>query len=356
MQADIRITKLETIPPIFEVEQGGTIHHLGELRDFRWSQELRDFMPDDSLISISWVKLGHNKVLEVHTHPIQSMMVVYAGSGELIGDIHHELKPGDIIVVPPGCGHGFVGGPNELCALSIQFGQGLYTEPHAPRVEFKGEPMPKGLVDLLAYNSKRLEGFKARPIFGLLQDGTLLDPRARAVYFRHLQIWVNGNQRLLFTRQATCQNPKYEPVFLQHFQEEIGHDLLHREDDSAEVKETEAPAKDAILEAITDWFTHQMYMLDDAEKTAIIHLVIENASEAYHRNAAPVLKDYVKNDYFELHVEGDASHAAMGIALLSEESERTYSRLIEVVGHAWDMLEAMTDRVVEITRGATRAA
>jgi len=283
------------------------------------------------------------------------MMVVYAGSGELIGDIRRGLAPGDVIVVPPGCGHGFIGGPEELYALSIQFGQGLYTRPDAPRVEFEDGATPNGLARLLDYNAKRLEGFLTRPIFVLLKDGSLLDPKVCEVYFRYLQIWVNGNQRLLFARQASCSNPDYESVFLQHFQEEIGHDLLHREGDAPDTKEARLPAKDAVLEAITDWFAYQMYVLDDAEKAAIIHLVIENASETYHRLAAPVLKDYVKNDYFALHVEGDANHAAMGVALLRGESEATYVRLIEVIGQAWDMVEAMTDRVVEITRDAARA-
>lgn len=354
MENQIHVTKLETIPPIFEVEQGGKVHHLGELRDFRWSQTLREFMPDESYLSISWVKLGHEKVLEVHSHPVQSMMVVYAGSGELMGDLRRPLIAGDVIVVPPGCGHGFVGGPDELYALSIQFGEGLYTRPETPRVVFEDSSRSEGLKKLLDYNARRLHRFQERPIFELLRDGSLLDERIRSSYFRYLQIWVNGNQRLLLARQATCVNPKYEAMFLQHFQEEVGHDLLHTEsEDGSPTPSSEAQTtKDPVLEAITDWFTHQMFVLDDAEKTALIHLVIENASEAYHRRAMPVLGKYVKNDYFELHVEGDAGHAEMGIALLNGETPATYERLIEVVGRGWDMIEAMTDRVVEITRNA----
>lgn len=353
MELQVSVTKLDTIPPIFEVEQGGQVHQLGELRDFRWSDQLREFMPDESLVSISWVKLGHEKVLEVHRHPVQSMMVVYAGSGELIGDLNQSLSAGNVIVVPAGCGHGFVGGPDELCALSIQFGEGLYTRPETPRVEFAATSGGPSLDDVLAENRRRLEAFTERPIFSLLRDGSLLDEEVRARYFRYLQIWVDGNQRLLMARQASCINPKFEGMFLQHFQEEVGHHLLHAQDGEHPTPASgagPAPAKDAVMEAITDWFTHQMYVLDDAEKTAIIHLVIENASEIYHTHAMPVLGKYVKNDYFELHVGNDADHAEMGVALLKGESSATYARLIEVVGQAWDMLEAMTDRVVELTR------
>jgi len=110
--------------------------------------------------------------------------------------------------------------------------------------------------------------------------------------------------------------------------------------------------RDSIMEAITNWFTYQMFVLDNAEKAAIIHLVIENASAAYHRAARPVLGKYVNNHYFDVHIDGDAEHAAMGERLLGRETPQTYARLKSVVDEAWNMIGAMTDRVVELTRAA----
>src|SRR5262245_52762286 len=110
MERTIQIVSRDAIPSIHEVNQGNDVHLLGELRDFRWSEPLRAFMPDASEFSVSWVGLVDGEVLQPHVHPIQSLMVVYSGSGEVMGDLCRPLSAGDIVVVPAGCVHGFVGG------------------------------------------------------------------------------------------------------------------------------------------------------------------------------------------------------------------------------------------------------
>src|SRR5687767_1068807 len=153
----IQVVSRNAIPPIQSVEQDGVVHQLGELRDFRWNALLRDFMPASSGFSVSWVRLGYREVLEPHVHPIQSMMVFYAGSGTILGDLERSVAKDDVVIVPAGCKHGFIGGPNGLQALSIQFGEGLYTTPEKPRVEFVD---PENSVNgLLAYNQRRIEEF-----------------------------------------------------------------------------------------------------------------------------------------------------------------------------------------------------
>jgi mannose-6-phosphate isomerase-like protein (cupin superfamily) len=343
----IQVVSRNAIPPIQSVEQHGAVHELGELRDFRWNDRLRDFMPAPSRFSVSWVRLAHGEVLKPHVHPIQSLMVFYAGSGQMLGDLQRSVSKDDVVVVPAGCEHGFSGGPDGLYALSIQLGEGLYTAPEKPRVAFSDDEHT--LNGLLAYNQLRLREFAQRPIFELLADGTLEDPKKRSTYMNTLQLWVDGNQALLFTRQALCANPTFASVFLTHMHEEIGHDALHK-DRADEEPSVDVPARDAVMEAITNWFTYQMCILDNAEKAAIVHLVIENASAAYHTQARPALAKYLNDHYFELHVENDADHAAMGEDLLRDLSPGTYARLRRVVGEAWDMLGAMTDRVTELTR------
>jgi hypothetical protein len=95
-----------------------------------------------------------------------------------------------------------------------------------------------------------------------------------------------------------------------------------------------------------------MFVLDNAEKAAIIHLVIENGSFLYHQKAKPVLARYVSEHYFEVHVEADDGHAALGLELLQNETPSTYLKLRRTIAEAWDMVDAMTDRVVELTRQA----
>jgi hypothetical protein len=333
---DISVVSRDAIPPISSVNQDGEVHQLGELRDFRWNDKLRNFMPDSSAFSVSWVRLGPGEVL------------FYEGSGQLLGDLARPVAADDVVLVPGGCLHGFVGGPDGLAALSIQFGEGLYTSPEKPRVMFADSD--NTLAGLLAYNEERIKRFLERPIFTLLADGTLEDARKRKAYNDALQIWVDGNQLLLLSRQATCVDPAYQGVFLKHMNEEIGHDLLHKERPESERIAADPAPRDSIIEAIANWFTYQMFVLDNAEKAAIIHLVIENASSVYHRHARPALAKYVNNYYFDVHVDADAEHAAMGVELLKNQSARGYARLRRIVGEAWDMIEAMTDRLVEITR------
>lgn len=346
MSERVHVVAKATIPPIHEVEEGGEIHSLGELRDFRWSDQLRSFMPSPDDLSISWVQLADGETLAPHRHPTQSMMVFYAGAGQMLGDRQGAVKEGDVVVVPAGREHGFRGGPGGLYALSIQFGKGLYTDPGAPRVHFSTEA--DSFDALLAYNEERVVEFTKRPIFELFLDGTLDDAKRRKVFMDTLQIWVDGNQMLLFSRQATTRDPAYERVFLEHMREELGHEVMHR--NRADGTGHDAKVRDPIMEAITNWFAYQMYVLDNAEKTAIIHLVIERASAAYHRRARPALAKYLNEEYFEVHVDADDGHAAMGENLLRQAAPRSYASLRRIIGEAWDMIGAMTDRVEQVTR------
>jgi hypothetical protein len=343
----IQVIPRNTIAPIRRVEQGGELHELGELRDFRWNDQLRNFMP--ARFSVSWVRLEEGEVLEPRVSPIPSMMVFYEGSGEILGDLCRPVAKEDVVVMPSGCKHGFVGGPGGLCALSIQFGEGLYAKPERSRpLLTHSEQTLSGLKD---YNQERLEAFMRRPIFGLLRDGTLHNDRKRQAYLDALQTWVEGNQALIYSRQASCYDPICQDVFLRHMREEIGHDVLH----AARAGTKPSPwqsKRDPIMEALTNWFTYQMFVLDNVEKAAIVHLVLENASSVYHQHSMPVLGKYMKNEYFEVHVESDAEHARMGEDLLRNESPRTYARLRHIVGEAWDMIGAMADRLVDITRTA----
>src|SRR5688572_8670046 len=84
---DVQIIKRAAIPAITSIEEGGEVHLLGELRDFNWSEPLKVFLGSGSGFSASWVQLAHDEVLKPHTHPVLSMMVFYAGKGQMIGDL-----------------------------------------------------------------------------------------------------------------------------------------------------------------------------------------------------------------------------------------------------------------------------
>ena len=131
------------------------VHFLGEHRDFRRNEYLAKFIPENARLSMSWTMMKEQEVLEVHEHPTSSMIVVYAGNGIVIGDLEASLTQGDIVAVPPGYKHGFVGGDQSLCAISVQFeGKGLYENLDEARVTFV--ETNNVLDKLLEHNSIRI--------------------------------------------------------------------------------------------------------------------------------------------------------------------------------------------------------
>lgn len=346
---EIAVIQRNDIQVLREVEVHGKRYSLGEHRDFRRHALLQQFLPEHARLSLSWVHLKEGEELLPHQHPSASMILTCSGSGYLTGQKKQALTEGDVVMVPPHCEHGFIGdGPDGFHGLSIQFGEegGLYENAQRPQVKFSDATDEFTLEKLLAHNRKRLEETKQLRLFRMLQDGSLKDEKKRQAHLNSLEIWSMRNQLLLFTRQATCIDAKYETTFLQHFNEEIGHDVLYK----TRARE-ENPAEDPVIEAIASWFVHQMFIRDNVEKTALIHLVIEHTSHHYHTLARPMLAKFVNDDYFAVH-EADDDHAQMGIDLLKGESALTYQRLVPVIDKAWDMMNAMLDRVAYLTEQA----
>ena len=337
MELEFRVVKRDAIPAITSVEHDGVRHTLGELRDFRWSDQLRAFMPDPAAFSVSWVALKHGETLAPHVHPIQSMMVVYAGSGQMLGDLNRAVAHGDVIVVPPGRLHGFTGGPEGLFALSIQFGEGLYTAPESPRVVFTEQQ--NSLEALLATNAKRALEFVDRRIFELLGDGTLADAASFDACAAALGIWRHGIRDLMLLRQVSVGDSRYEAAF------RPGAEAVLADREGP----LERPRRDAAIEAIAGWFKYQMYLLDDSEKVVLTHLVLGSAASIFDERAAAALGSS-KGRRLPSLAQVEARETASAAELLQYESPRGYERLRGIVGEAWDMIEAMTDRVVTLTR------
>jgi hypothetical protein len=148
----------------------------------------------------------------------------------------------------------------------------------------------------------------------------------------------------MLLRQALCTDPRYRLTFRDHLDEELGHDRLIADRDGAE------EVWDPVLEGTLVWFTHQMVTLDNVEKAALVHLVLEAAGDKFHSVAAPVLARHVNSGYFAEHAALDAGHAELGRALLRDQHASVYARLLQIVEQGWDMLEAASQRMVEIVR------
>lgn len=342
----VNVIPRKEIPVITAVEKDGKIELLGELRDFRWHETLKNFLPSEEIVSFSWVKLSAHETLQPHEHSTASMIICYRGQGELIGEKNRPLNEGDVVAVPAFCSHGFTTSHSDgLWALSVQFGKGLYTDPKNPRVTFVGDN--SSFESLLALNQRCIENFKQCRFLSMLTDGTLTNNvNKRQRYVEALQIWSDSNQDLLFARQGTTSDTQFAPAFLQHLFEEVGHDRIHADREEKFISGASL-TEDPVIEAIANWFICQMFRKDKIEKAALIHLIIENASDIYHKIARPILKKTVNDHYFELH-EADTEHAKIGLQLLNHLSGAQYKILHHIVEKGWKMLGCMTDRVCEL--------
>jgi hypothetical protein len=252
----------------------------------------------------------------------------------MVGDLTRAVAVEDVVVVPSGCKHGFVGGPQGLFALAIQLGE-------ADPVVHREQPRDAEhtLHGLLEYNSSRLEEFQNRAIFELLANGTLDDPSRHATYRSALSLWGSQSSSLLLVRQACCIDGKYAPAFLAGLLEDLSRGPV----DAALPSLPSRVMRDPILIALADWFTRQMYVLDNVEKVALVDLVVANANAALARN----------DQGCQLWSHGHREHAAETSLLLRGETPETYARLRSIVAEAWDMVGALTDRIVELTRSTS---
>lgn len=338
---DVQIIKRAAIPAITSIEEAGEVHQLGELRDFSWSEPLKTFLGSGSGFSASWVQLAHEEVLKPHTHPVLSMMVFYAGAGQMIGDLSQPLGGDEVVVVPAGCLHGFVGGPPGLYALSIQFAGGLYSTPERPRVVFSRDE--ESLARLLELSQRRAQSFRTKPMFELLGSGTLASASKRRAFLEALRVWLDGMETLSVSRYASCNDPLFQPAFREHL-------LTFIEPGKARVS-TGGSKRDPALEALTHWFSHQMYVLDNAEKTAIVCLVVDKVNALLRSGVARAWGEPLAGELFgALGRDGDAA-LARGVELLAHGTPAMYARWLELVAEAWDMADTVTERVAAVTLG-----
>jgi quercetin dioxygenase-like cupin family protein len=135
----VQIIRHKDIPAIESAVVDGVKHFLGDHRDFRRNKVLAEFIPENARLAIAWVRLNAGEVLEIHAHPIESMILICEGNAEFNGDFNENITAGDSVIVPRGARHGFRGmGPSGFLGISIQFEQrGLYENHEEALVKFE---------------------------------------------------------------------------------------------------------------------------------------------------------------------------------------------------------------------------
>jgi hypothetical protein len=238
-----------------------------------------------------------------------------------------------------------VGGPPGLYALSIQFAGGLYSAPEQPRVVFAKEEA--SLKQLVEFSERRAAAFAKKPIFEFIKGTQFTNDIKRRTFLDALRIWTNGTEALAASRYASCNDPMYQSAFREHLFALSGRDA----DQSRALSAPRLP-RDARLEALTSWFAYQMYVLDNAEKTAIVSLVVDQVNASLRRSLSPALGERQLKLAFGSQARDADARIARGVTLLNHATPGMYARLRELVGEAWDMAEAMAERLTAVTLAA----
>jgi quercetin dioxygenase-like cupin family protein len=339
----IQIINRDQIPSLTSVDIGSAQHHLGILKDFRKSPLIARFLPETSRTSFSWVHLEASELLEPHVHPTASMIIMAHGEGLLLdGDARSRLDAGDVVIIPGGCAHGFVGaGPVGYWALSIQFdGMGLYEDPANARVSFQGQAT-RCYERLLDANQGYRSRYNDNDIFKFIQGEHVDNKQARGRLLDSILVWSNYFQRVVLARSAFTEDIQYSAIFKEHLDEEYDHNTSLAKDRGSELVEVWDP----ILDSTSSWFAWKMMTLDNMDKLVLVHLVLEAAATEWHRAAHPIMSKYRETNHFQTHDDVDHGHEDLGLDLLETIDEATLKRLLSVQKEGWDMMNAMCARM-----------
>lgn len=328
----MQVISRDTIPSIESIKVGNDVYNLGKLFDFHKHPVLSQFIPQQARLSVSWVNLKKDHVLECHQHPTGSLIIICEGEGEVFGDCQQKIKAGDVVVVPPGYKHGFIGrGVDGFWALSNQFeGDGLYENQNSPRVEFVGGQNASkiAMAKLMAEQSKLEKQFNKNPLMLLAKSSKLDDPGVKERLLEALNCWSDWFQKILAARLAMEQKLEYFEAAEQHFKEEIGHNKL-----LLGIRHNKPVTYwDPLLDSAASWFHHQVISATDEEKTIYMHLILEGASTQFHTAAKSLMPE---EGFFELHSTLDEDHFDMGVKLLEKAKNLDVPHLITVLHHGW---------------------
>lgn len=199
------------------------------------------------------------------------------------------------------------------------------------------------VAELLAHNDKLLERHKRLRTFLLFTDGTLESKDKRELMFKCVQCFARHFQTMLFARQLHCDDPAYASLFMRHLREEAGHDeVLSKQRGRAD------ELWDPVMEGSAAWFIRCMSTLDNVEKMAVMHLVLESSGAYMGSVCGPAMRRFNSARYFELHDEVDQSHVTMAIEPLHRQTPETIARVRTLIEQAWRVLDTWIDRVAAL--------
>lgn len=313
------------MPTISHVEKDGEWYHLGQVKDFRKVDSIRDFMPNNGRSSLSWVSLKPGEELKVHEHPIESMIVIASGDARLTGDSSCDVKEGDIVCVPRNTKHGFIGeGKSGFWGVSIQFEErGLYENPEKALVKF--EDQTNYMNKLIERHEYWKQIIAKHTLFEFVQRDN-----EKKAFLRVLKNWSNSFQHLVLIRAIMVVDPRFMGVTQEHLEDEYGHNRAfdHLDHVSPSLK----------MQAVCSWFNEKMMKLDDEHRVVFMNLVIEGSATVFYGKFHSLFSHDVESEHFQEHQELDHAHEGLGMSLISINTESKYLSLLRTLDDTWGMI------------------
>lgn len=198
---------------------------------------------------------------------------------------------------------------------------------------------------LLKRNHQFISKYKKSSLLRLITSEQMSKKTTRIRLLDCIQVFSNYFQKAVMLRHILCETPKFLLITQTHLNEEFNHNLSLMQD-----RQHKPPIWDPILDATASWFTWKMLTLNDEEKTVLIHLVLEASANVFFHMAHKVMQNYGETNYFEIHSELDERHEHMGFELLTNLPSEKYQRLFEIQKQGWSMLNAVCDRIAQITQ------
>lgn len=238
-------------------------------------------------------------------------------------------------------------GRDGYWALSIQLEQqGLYEVPNEALVNFVSEASTQsGFDKLLVKNSIHMKNHLQNPLFKLVLSGKMSNKEIRCKLLDCIQVWSDIFQHVVMSRLIFTSDTRYKPLALEHLLEEFGHNRNLERSRNGELKKVWDP----ILQATSEWFAYKMHSYSDIERLILVHFVLEGGAKAFHNMAHPVMQSFKETAHFEVHSLEDDGHMEMGLELLKNIDHETCDRLIRVLEEGWGMLNALCQRMAELS-------
>jgi quercetin dioxygenase-like cupin family protein len=112
----------DSLPEVHSIEIDGVEHSLGLVKDFLNHPVLQQFLQNQSKASLSWASLKYQEVLDIHQHPVDTLVILCKGKAQLIGDVECLLHEGDIVAIPRHSLHGLVGtSKDDMWCIAVSF-------------------------------------------------------------------------------------------------------------------------------------------------------------------------------------------------------------------------------------------